>query len=1096
MDFEKRYKQLNAAQKQAVDLIEGPVMVIAGPGTGKTELLSVRTANILKKTDTLPENILCLTFTESGAVAMRERLIGIIGKDAYKVAIHTFHGFGTEIINQNREFFYRGAMFEPADDLNRYEILRGIFNSLDYKSPLASTMNGEYTHQPDATRVISELKRSGLTSDELLAILDESEAAIDVAERLIVPHLVGTVSKTTKDKLATVIPDLTKHVENSKVLFEVTPLMRIITEALILTLQHAESEHPTKPITAWKKKWFVKNEKGEYVFKSRAQLVKLRALAFVYFEYLTQMEQQGLFDYDDMILQVVHAMEVHDDLRYNLQEKYLYIMVDEFQDTNLAQTRILHNLTSNPVNEGRPNVMVVGDDDQAIYSFQGADISNILNFKETYPSVEIVALTDNYRSVTPVIEQARSVILQGNDRLENIIDDLDKQLTGHRGSDGKVELFKADSIDHERHWIVQSIASEIEKGVAPNDIVVLTRRHSEIQNLLPYFSRAGVAVNYERQENVLDQAPVVALELLAKVVVALGKGKHDEANALMPELLAHPAWEISPLELWQLSTTAYESRQHWLQVMATTPRFVWIHGWLIELAAMAQHSALEPTLDKMIGRIDETLSESAEPVVQSPFFTYFFGPERLENSPSEYLDFLAALRTIRAKLREYHNDEILILESYLSFILLHRRLGTNMLVSRTAETQAMAVNLMTAHKSKGLEFESVYIFNAVDNAWGEKARSASRNISYPENLPLAPVGESSDERMRLFYVAMTRAKVNLHISYSAADDRDKPTLIASFLSDAELETHQIAHSNFEEQVTSAELAWYEPLTQPTLELTELLKPSLEHYKLSSTHLNNFLDVTHGGPLSFLLGNLLHFPSTKSAAAAYGTAVHNTLQQAHIHIVATGEKKPLEDVLRDFEVNLQNERLDALDFATYHQKGSEQLQTYLAAKYDSFTMTQKAELNFKSQEVYLNDAHLTGMIDVVDINKTDRTMTVTDYKTGKAVNSWKTSAEYDKIKLHKYRQQLLFYKLLVERSRDYSNYTVDKGILEFVEPNRATNEIYSLELEFDREELDRFCLLIGKVWKHIITLDLPDTSGYDPTYKGLLAFEQDLLDDIV
>ena len=116
MDFNKRYAKLNQAQKQAVDTIDGPVMVIAGPGTGKTELLSVRTANILSKTDTLPENILCLTFTESGASAMRQRLTEIIGKDAYKVAIHTFHSFGSEIINQYGQFFYGGAYFSPADN--------------------------------------------------------------------------------------------------------------------------------------------------------------------------------------------------------------------------------------------------------------------------------------------------------------------------------------------------------------------------------------------------------------------------------------------------------------------------------------------------------------------------------------------------------------------------------------------------------------------------------------------------------------------------------------------------------------------------------------------------------------------------------------------------------------------------------------------------------------------------------------------------------------------------------------------------------------------------------------------------------------------
>src|SRR5690242_10102383 len=117
MDFQARYKALNASQKQAVDTVEGPVMVIAGPGTGKTELLSMRVANILRGTDTLAQNILCLTYTESGAHAMRERLAGLIGPEAYKVAIHTFHSFGSEIINHNAEYFYQGAHFRPADEL-------------------------------------------------------------------------------------------------------------------------------------------------------------------------------------------------------------------------------------------------------------------------------------------------------------------------------------------------------------------------------------------------------------------------------------------------------------------------------------------------------------------------------------------------------------------------------------------------------------------------------------------------------------------------------------------------------------------------------------------------------------------------------------------------------------------------------------------------------------------------------------------------------------------------------------------------------------------------------------------------------------------
>lgn len=187
MTFEGRYKQLNTAQQSAVDTIDGPVMVIAGPGTGKTELLSMRAANILKQTDTLPENILCLTFTDSGAAAMRQRMTDIIGRDAYKIAVHTFHSFCSDIIAQHRADFYRGAEFHPADELATYQILRSIFEELPYDNPLASSMNDEFTHLSDIQRTIGELKKSGMTSAELIGILDHNDETIEKAETLLAP---------------------------------------------------------------------------------------------------------------------------------------------------------------------------------------------------------------------------------------------------------------------------------------------------------------------------------------------------------------------------------------------------------------------------------------------------------------------------------------------------------------------------------------------------------------------------------------------------------------------------------------------------------------------------------------------------------------------------------------------------------------------------------------------------------------------------------------------------------------------------------------------------------------------------------------------
>lgn len=1102
MTFQERYSNLNAAQKTAVDTIDGPVMVVAGPGTGKTELLSMRVANILQKTDTLPENILCLTFTESGQAAMRERLVSIIGKDAYKVSIHTFHSFGGDIIAKNREYFYKNAQFSPADELKQYEILRAIFESLPHDNPLASMMNGEYTQQNSAKAIISELKRrSALNSDELQEVLAQNEATIAVAEALLVPIFEARISAATAPKLHEALAALQAHAATVEPLYNITPLAQVIATSLAGALDDAATIHPTKPLTAWKNKWFEKNDAKQLVTKDRKRLAKLGALVEIYREYLTRMEQQNLFDFDDMIMQVVHAMETYDDLRFNLQEKYLYIMVDEFQDTNPAQLRILTNLTNNPVNEGMPNILVVGDDDQAIYGFQGADISNILNFSDQYPARKLIVLTQNYRSGAPVLEASRAVITQAGDRLETRIAELDKNLQAQPTAVATTELWQAPTIEAERLAICESISAAIKNGIAPQSIAVIARRHADISALLPYLQHAGIPVRYEREESVLDSPVIRALEQLGTVILALAEARHDDAQSLLPELLAHPAWGITPHELWRLSLDSYTNRQNWMEVMATTPRFVAIHTWLTELAQSAVTSPLEPLIDRMIGREGEPQNEGDDtPAMTSPFFTYFFGEDALTTEPQRYLECLSALRAIRSRLREYQaassSDTTLTLKDFIHFIALHRRLGVPLMTREfSLASDVPAVQLLTAHKSKGLEFDTVYVLHSADTIWGRSARTISRSIAYPENLPLQSGGNTADERLRLYYVAMTRARKQLILTHSDVDDSGKHTLIADFLVDSPMTIKEVADGTIETEITAAELAWYEPLVQPTTDLKTLLAPQLEKFKLSATSLNAFLDVSRGGPREFLLKNLLHFPQTKSPSASYGTAVHAALQRAHTHVVATNEQKPVAEILKDFEIELTKERLSKQDFIFYRDKGREQLPLFLNSGKLPMTTSQKAEVSFGGQAVVLENARLTGALDVVDINKEDRTICVTDYKTGKPAIAWDRGSDYTKLKLHKYRQQLLFYKLLIENSADYSTYTTARGHLAFIEPTNSGESVV-LPLDLTAEEVERTRQLIEKVWHRIITLDLPDTSQYSPDLKGVLAFEQDLLDENV
>ena len=1164
MDFQTRYAKLNTNQRQAVDYIHGSLLVIAGPGTGKTELLSMRTAQILRQTDTLPDSILCLTFTESGAANMRQRLRQIIGEDAYKIAIHTFHSFGTEIINQHREYFFHGADAQPADELTQHQIVTGILEGLDWRNPLSVKNNGEFVYTSELIRVISEFKQSGLTPAELRLVMDDNQRIIADIAADIQQVFAAKISKKTIELFAPLAEniaegigegnsaktrgggatELSKNAANSALHHaepsanlpsSITPYAQVLALSIAHTAQEAIDANSTKPLTAWKNKWCEKNAASEFVLKDLAASEKLSAAIDIYEAYGNVLAERSLFDYDDMILSVIQACESHPELRANLQEQYQFIMVDEFQDTNLAQLRLLFDLTGD---EDNPNIMAVGDDDQAIFSFQGADVGNIQRFRQHYHDPKIIVLTDNYRSAADILTAARGVITQGTDRLENTIDGLSKQLTAHvSGNGARVEVQEFASVSEERAGVARQIAELIKRGERPEHITVIARHHKELIELLPYLYRQNLMVNYERHDDILEQDIIQALDKLARVVMAIHQNNLDTANSLLPEVIAHPAFGFSALDIWRLSLHAYKNRQLWLESMLANSTFQPFGEWLLERAKDVPNLPLEEQLDKLLGlemgagitpidsvqrpsperpqtpgakrgvdrdssgahsgkELLQSAGEEPSPASPASLATHYFSPEALAEHPDAYLTTLESLRTLRQKLRDRATDATPTLADFLEFIDLHRSTKTRLTHIRPqASALGGAINLMTAHKSKGLEFPHVFVIGAIDSAWGEKVRSRSRLIRYPANLQLQPAGTSYDERLRLFFVAMTRAKTTLTMTYSQTNDAGSGTMIASFLTD-HAPTIIPAADTPATQITVAQTDWSTRLSAPmTAELKDVLAPTLETYKLSITHLNNFLDVSRGGPQNFLLNNLLRFPSAKSPAASYGTAIHASLQQLHNLLRADHRLPPDERILQHFRTSLEAQHLPPDDFALYLDKGTAALTAFLDAKSSDFHDTELAELDFAHQGVVVGGARLTGKLDVADIDKHNKTIFVTDYKTGKPSHSWKGTSDYEKIKLHKYRQQLMFYQLLVTSSRDYGNFTFTGARLQFVEPDMKTGDILSLEDTFSEEELAEFARLIGVVWQKITTLELPDISGYSADYKGMLRFEEDLLTEI-
>ena len=1099
-DFDTRYRALNAAQKQAVDTTEGPLMVVAGPGTGKTELLSMRVANILRVADVLPQNILCLTYTESGAHAMRERLAGLIGADAYKVAIHTFHSFGSEIINRNAEYFYHGAYFRPADELSGYEILRSIFEKLPHDNQLASKMNDEFTYLRDTQTAISDLKKSGLTSDELLAILDRNDRFIEWLQPRLESVLGPRLSKKSFASIETLARDIGSYTEDSYELITYEPLYTLVQSSLELALEHANADDSTKPLSAWKREWCEKRSDGELTLKDAKRSMRLRAVAGIYYEYLLAMQQRSLYDFDDMILRTVHALEVFDDLRLNLQEQYQYVLVDEFQDTNDAQMRLLWNLSNNPSSEGRPNVMVVGDDDQAIYRFQGANLSNILDFRTLFRDVEIVTLRDNYRSAAPILELARTTITQAEERLEHTLPEIDKTLTPHHAPRQSNVTYTAFPDEASEYAAVAKRIEETRKKNPNQNVAIISRHHRQLQAVVPYLQKHRIPVSYDRRDNVLQTPPVQFLEQLARVITLLAEQQLAEVNGLLPELLAHPAWGIEARELWRLSLDAHKNRQFWLEAMLERDgQFSDIAEWLIYTAHLSLHEPLEYILDHLTGTVEDQVSNSEreEPAddismvthegFQSPLRDYFFAHDLLKEQPALYVSYLDALASIRRRIRDYRPEGQLLLRDFMYCLDKYRELGIGIQGNSHIIDDHQPVELLTAHRSKGLEFDTVYVIGLADSIWGETARSRGRLIGYPHNLPIGISGDSTDEHIRLLFVALTRAKTNLMLSTHQTNGNGKPLLPVGYLNHM-----PVSH---EESATPAielyETMWHSQLSnigEHTME--ELLRDTLAKYKLSATHLCNFLDVSRGGPELFLLQNLLRFPQAMSPSAAFGSAVHTTLQRAHAHLTATGKKRPVEDLLGDFEAALSEYQLASDQYNYFMKKGSDVLSTFFAARYDSFSPTQRVEQNFGSEAVTIGEVRLSGAIDLMDIDDETKTIVVTDYKTGKSTPTWQGKTEYEKIKLHHYRQQLMFYKLLIENSRQYTGYTVTRGVIEYVEPDER-GVINRIELDYDAAELNQFSQLIEGVWQRILALDFTTKSDYDKTLAGIKAFEAEV-----
>lgn len=1062
----KTYKALNKEQRRAVDMLDGPLLVIAGPGTGKTQLLSARVANILDKTDTLPQNILCLTFTEKAATNMRERLLSMIGAPARNVVVKTFHGLAAEIISRYPEYFWNGARLEPAPEAIKLEVIDDILNALPLDNPLALKFAGENTLVSEAQKGIQRAKEAGLTPQKLEAITSANLAYIQAAEPLVQPLIHARVSLKTLEAYRTLIDSLPQE-SFGKAIAPIQPLSTIFKLSLMRALEDCEALAKATPLSTWKAEWF-ETADGQKVFRDTKRNQWWSALAGVYRSYQEVMSARGYFDFADMILEVITQLESNETLRADLQEQYAYILIDEFQDTNDGQFRLAYLIAHHAASEGRPNIMAVGDDDQAIYRFQGAQLSNVETFITSFRDTTKIVLRENYRSHQQVLDTAAQIADQIEHRLVTHDPSLDKRIrAASQTPAGQIEHILYPTRPHELTGLSALIATYFQSD--GGTIAVLARSHDSLQSLAALLLGNGIPVRYARAANVLEYPAVQLVIELLELLAAIPTGKLDEVNLHLSKVLAYEVFGIPAQRLWQLALEARRDRD-WLSTLARQeePELTKLSTWLLELSKTAQTQPLSITLEHVLGL--RTLAGTHSPLKQ------YYSTEVMSD---QYVRTLSGLSRLRSLATEFGKGRSPTLTDFTHFLTLNQAYGVMIADQSTFVTADRAVELMTVHGAKGLEYDTVFVMDGLESIWKPSAR---RRIP-PQNLEsLQQYGEDADDYARLMFVAATRARSSLLFTSYQQDEQGRavlPTPLIHAVPRVEAPASTLKPATMLEQV----YAW------PELDHTEqrlLFKPLLENYQLSVTHLLNFLDLKRGGPRCFIERNLLQLPSIKSGSLAFGTAMHEALRQAQVDINA--DNFSVERVEAAFDKALKSENLTTEQEERYLTHGR-QLIIKLLDKRDQL-WPKGAQPERSLNNVGVGEAQLRGDLDRLDISPEQ--LLITDYKTGRPLTVDLTSqARGDEgLRAWKHRLQLVFYALLVREGAIATPRQTVTGQMIYLES--TTQKEFVRAYTPDGDDLDQLRKLIASVWRHIQAADWPDVSGYSPDFSGVQAFMDDLV----
>jgi len=971
--FEAAYKGLNARQKEAVDTIEGPVMVIAGPGTGKTQVISLRIGNILKSTDTQADGVLCLTFTNAGVEAMRTRLREYIGPEAYRVEISTFHAFGIKLIE---EFHHALGFSHPPrllDESETIALVDRILSTHEWKH--IRPRNNAALYYRDLKSLISILIRERLSPEDFL-----NEIKKDIEKLKNDPENLSSRGPT-KGKLKADV------------------------------LSRIESLEKTCEVTAFYKLY----EEGK--------------------------REEEVMDYDDVLRYMVELVAESEDARDTVRERYLYVLVDEHQDSSGVQNQFLREVWGDV---DSPNVFVVGDDRQLIYGFSGASLSYFEEFKETFRGTKIITLTDNYRSTQDILDLAdillTSHLAEGKLRSQSKLSE-------------PIELIEA---AYPRDEILAAglyFKQKIEEGLAPEDCALLVPKNALVRSASGILRDIGLPVSASGTEKLFAIPDARSFITILRVIAS------PFSSVDVAESMLDPLSGVSTLEAHTFLHSA-DSRK-------LSVRTLLEEGDKANL--LKEASAVYAWGKKLSDFIDISRTYSVYELLQHA------GKMFLLDTAADHDAFVRRAEIVRSflhlSLSLEEKGEENGLKTFTAFLERLEEYGED--IPLAVFGAGKGIQVKTMHGSKGLEYEAVWIAHMNEKSLMSGARLG---FSLPEKIAMLEAKKDEAAAKREVYVAITRAKRFCVLSYAHMSHRGSAERLAAvvealpqehfiFASAADTEA-MLMKMGVETMVTSGRV---EAPQVDKKELQELVKESYAKKRVSVTLLNNFFEC----PWKWYFRSFLEVPEPLSESLEFGSVVHAAIERI-VTLLHAPSKAEIDAALT--EAIEECHIIDETRIRRMMREAEAAVKRFVESVYPELWEHRESERSLGYKDPEFPHLSIYGKLDLVERHEGDG-VRVTDFKTGKT----RKASEIEKIdeegRMSTYMRQLAMYSYLVHHAMK-GQAEIEASRLYFVEEPDTKKACF--EAYIDEEKID---LLIQDIEDYDALMQSGEWTERECQYKG-------------